>query len=140
MIYLLDTNVVSELIRPNPSPSVSRFVDASEDLLHISVVTLAEIRFGIASMDHGRRRLALDEWLTLDIPARFGSRILDIDRHVAAAWGELMALSERKGANLQAMDGLLAATAIAHDMTLVTRNLRAFARLDLKLLDPWAAG
>lgn len=139
MTYLLDTNVISELIRPNPSPNVSRFVDTSEDELHISVVTLAEIRFGIASMDHGRKRLALEEWLSQDIPARFGSRILDIDRDVATAWGELMALSERKGANVQAMDGLLAATAIAHNMTLVTRNLRDFARLDLKLLDPWTA-
>ena len=68
---------------------------------------------------------------------RFGSRILGIDSDTAAAWGELMALSERKGANLKAMDGLLAATAVAHNLTLVTRNIRDFDRLGLRLLDPW---
>jgi predicted nucleic acid-binding protein len=137
VIYLLDTNIVSELIKPNPSPSVSLFVDASEDRLHISVITLAEIGFGIASMNHGRKRLALEQWLVQDIPARFGRRILDVDRDAAAAWGELMALSSRTGANLHAMDGLLAATAVAHKMTLVTRNLRDFSKLGIELLDPW---
>lgn len=137
MTYLLDTNVVSELIKPNPSPSVSLFVDAAEDRLHISVITLAEIGFGIASLNHGRKRLALEQWLMQDIPARFGRRILDVDRAAAAAWGELMALSSRTGANLHAMDGLLAATAVAHKMTLVTRNLRDFSKLGVKLLDPW---
>lgn len=137
MIYLLDTNVVSELIRPNASPNVSQFVDAFEDRLHVSVVTFAEIRFGIARMEHGRRRLAFENWLDQDVPARFGSRILDIEVDIAAAWGELMALSERRGANLKAMDGLLAATAVARDLTLVTRNTRDFDRLGLRLLDPW---
>lgn len=138
MSYLLDTNVISELVRPNPSPQVSRFVDSFEDELHLSVVTLAEIGFGVASMDQGRKRQALEQWLARDIPARFGRRILDIDQRVAAAWGELMALSERRGTNLQAMDGLLAATARTHALTLVTRNRRDFAKLDLELLDPWS--
>lgn len=137
MIYLLDTNVVSELIRPNAAPNVSRFVDAFEDRLHVSVITLAEIRFGIARMEHGRRRLAFENWLDQDVSARFGSRILDIEVDIAAAWGELMAMSERRGANLKAMDGLLAATAVARDLTLVTRNIRDFDRLGLRLLDPW---
>ncbi|MGX1787711.1 PIN domain-containing protein [Bosea sp. NPDC055332] len=137
MIYLLDTNVVSELIRPNASPNVSQFVDAFEDRLHVSVITLAEIRFGIARMEHGRRRLAFENWLDQDVSARFGSRILNIDVDIAAAWGELMALSERRGTNLKAMDGLLAATAVARDLTLVTRNIRDFDRLGLRLLDPW---
>jgi len=137
LTYLLDTNVVSELIRPNASPNVSHFVDSFEERLHVSVITLAEIRFGIARMEHGRKRLAFENWLDQDVSIRFGDRILDINRDVAAAWGGLMALSERKGANLKAMDGLLAATAIAHDLTFVTRNIRDFDRLGLQLLDPW---
>jgi len=138
--YLLDTNVVSELAKPEPWPSVSRFVDEREDQLHISVITLAEIRYGVASLDHGRRRQAFETWLTDDIPNRFGDRILGIDALIAKSWGDLMALSQRRGANVQAMDGLLAATAHAYGLILVTRNMRDFNKLDLRLLDPWQEG
>ncbi|WNJ89313.1 type II toxin-antitoxin system VapC family toxin [Bosea sp. 685] len=137
MTYLLDTNVVSELVKPSPWPSVSRFVDEREDQLYISVVTLAEIRYGVASLDHGRKRQVFEAWLEHDLPDRFGDRILGIDPMIAKAWGDLMALSQRRGANVQTMDGLLAATAHARGLVLVTRNTRDFARLDLDLFDPW---
>ncbi|MFA6968582.1 type II toxin-antitoxin system VapC family toxin [Bosea sp. (in: a-proteobacteria)] len=139
MSYLLDTNVISELIKSGPKPEVSRFVDAREDQLYVSVISFAEVRYGVACLDHGRRRQILDHWLTHDLPARFGNRILDVDLVVARAWGDLMALSQRRGANVQAMDGLLAATALAHGLTLVTRNTRDFAKLDLPMLNPWQA-
>ncbi|KPF66447.1 recombinase [Bosea sp. AAP35] len=139
MSYLLDTNVISELIKSGPAPEVSRFVDAREDQLYVSVISFAEVRYGVACLDHGRRRQMLENWLTYDLPARFGDRVLDVDPAVARAWGDLMALSQRRGANIQAMDGLLAATALAHGLTLVTRNTRDFARLDLTLFDPWQA-
>jgi predicted nucleic acid-binding protein len=135
--YLLDTNVISELIKTGPAPEVSRFVDAMESQLYVSVISFAEVRFGVACLDHGRRRRMLEDWLSNDLPDRFGNRILDVDAAVAKAWGDLMALSARRGTNVQAMDGLLAATAFAHDLTLVTRNTRDFAKLDLPMLNPW---
>ncbi len=137
MTYLLDTNVVSELAKAEPWPSVSRFVDERESQLYISVITLAEIRYGVALLNPGRRRATFETWLTDDIPDRFGDRILGIDPSIAKSWGDLMALSQRRGANVQAMDGLLAATAHARGLVLVTRNTRDFAKLDLRLLDPW---
>lgn len=139
MSYLLDTNVISELIKSGPAPEVSRFVDTREDQLYISVISFAEVRYGIACLDHGRRRQILDDWLANDLPGRFGNRVLDVDPAVARAWGDLMALSQRRGANVQAMDGFLAATALAHGLTLVTRNTRDFAKLNLPMLNPWQA-
>ena len=137
MTYLLDTNVVSELAKAEPWPSVSRFVDERESQLYISVITLAEIRYGVALLDPGRRRATFETWLTDDIPNRFGDRILGIDPSIAKSWGDLMALSQRRGASVQALDGLLAATAHARGLIVVTRNTRDFAKLDLRLLDPW---
>jgi predicted nucleic acid-binding protein len=135
--YLLDTNVVSELFKTGPAPQVAEFVDAREERLHVSIVTFAEIRFGVACLDHGRKRQVLEDWLMHDLPDRFDRRVIGIDSAVAKAWGDLMALSQRRGANVQAMDGLIAATAAAYGLVLVTRNTRDFAKLDIDLLDPW---
>ncbi|RDJ23620.1 type II toxin-antitoxin system VapC family toxin [Bosea caraganae] len=140
MSFLLDTNIISELAKPCPSAGVLQFLETSdEDRLHLSVITLAELHRGIALLDDGQRQRSLAAWLSEALPERFAGRILDVTPPVAAAWGELMAKSRRAGTNLQAMDGLLAATASAHDMVLVTRNQRDFAKLGLKLLDPWTA-
>jgi toxin FitB len=110
---------------------------ADEDRVFMSVISLAEIRRGIRLMPDGRRREALERWLLLDLPERFGARLLDIDRRVATAWGDLMAESKLKGAGLEPMDAFLAATAFAHQLTLVTRNTRHFAGLPVSLLNPW---
>ncbi|TPK59972.1 type II toxin-antitoxin system VapC family toxin [Mesorhizobium sp. B2-3-3] len=140
MKLLLDTNVLSEATRPSPDVRVLEWLDGlDEDRTFISVVSIAEIRRGVALMDEGRKREALAEWLALDLPQRFEQRVLPVDEPVALAWGDLMGFAKRRGRGLSSMDGLIAATAIARQLTLATRNTRDFEGLGLELLDPWTA-
>jgi toxin FitB len=135
---LLDTNVLSEVQRPAPDPKVLGWLDAvDEDRAFISVASIAELRRGITLMDDGRRRDPLAAWLANDLPARFAERILPIDHAVAEHWGDLMAQSRRSGVALSVMDGFFAATALAKDLTLVTRNVKDFASFGVPLLNPW---
>jgi predicted nucleic acid-binding protein len=137
--FLIDTNVLSEARRPEPDSRVLEWLDRlDEDRAFISVISLAEIRRGVALMEKGRRRDALAEWLARDLLERFAGRILAVDEKTAFAWGDLMAEAKRRGIGLASMDGLLAAAALAHDLTLVTRNLSDFQDLGVKLFDPWA--
>lgn len=103
--------------------------------LFISVASIAELRRGIALLDEGVAALAA--WLANDLPARFAQRILPIDHAIAERWGDLMAQSRRSGVVLSVMDGFFAATALAKDLTLVTRNVRDFASFGVPLLNPW---
>lgn len=138
MNLLLDTNVLSEVQRPAPDLKVLGWLDAvDEDRVFISVASIAELRLGIALMDDGRRRNALAAWLANDLPERFAGRILAIDRAVAGHWGDLMAQSRRSGVALSVMDGFFAATALAKELTLVTRNTRDFASCGVALFNPW---
>lgn len=140
MRLLLDTNVLSEVTKPAPDPRVLEWLDQlDEDRSFISAISIAEIRRGVALMDPGRKREALAEWLAEDLPQRFEHRVLPVDEPVALAWGDLMGLAKRSGRGLSSMDGLIAATAIAHDLTLATRNRKDFEGFGLKLLDPWTA-
>jgi predicted nucleic acid-binding protein len=137
---LLDTNVLSEARRPEPDRNVLAWLDRLDgDRAFVSVVSLAEIRRGVALMENGRRRDALSEWLARDLPERFAGRILAIGQEAAFAWGDLMAAAKRRGIGLTSMDGLLAATASAHSLILATRNTRDFRDLGVKLFDPWGA-
>jgi predicted nucleic acid-binding protein len=137
---LLDTNVLSEVQRPAPSSKVLAWLDTiDEDRAFISVATIAELRRGVALLDDGRRRAALSAWLSHDLPVRFAKRILPIDRAVAEHWGDLMAQSRRSGIALSVMDGFFAATALAHNLTLVTRNAKDIAAFGVPLLNPWDA-
>ena len=138
MNLLLDTNVLSEVQRPGPSPRVLAWLDTiDEDRAFISVASIAELRRGLALLDDGRRRAALAGWLAHDLPARFSGRILPIDQVVAERWGDLMAQSRRSGVALSVMDGFFAATALAGNLTLVTRNVKDFAAFGIALLNPW---
>ncbi|BCG84381.1 ribonuclease VapC [Mesorhizobium sp. 113-3-9] len=140
MRLLLDTNVLSEVTRPAPDARVLDWLDGlDEDRSFISVVSIAEIRRGVALMDEGRKREALAEWLARDLPQRFEQRILPVDEPVALAWGDLMGLAKRRGRGLSSMDGLIAATAIAQEFTLATRNTRDFEGFGVDLFDPWTA-
>ena len=139
MSFLLDTNVISEWVRPRPDPGVVAWLDAvSADLVYLSVASLAEIHYGIERLVPGHRREALAAWLANDLPLRFEGRILDIDRRVAEAWGTVMVRGEQLGARPGAMDAFFAATAQVHGLTLVTRNAQHFAHLGVTLLDPWS--
>jgi predicted nucleic acid-binding protein len=137
MSYLLDTNVVSELTRPRPSKLVVRWLEAVPDeALHVSVLTVGEIRSGVERMAAGSRRERLRLWLEQDLPAWFEDRLLVLDAHIADRWGRLVASVRRP---LPAIDGLIAATALGHGLRLVTRNTRDFADIPgLELVDPWA--
>lgn len=135
--FLLDTNCISELIRSNPDARVLAWMhSAPEDLLYLSVLTLGEIRKGVAGLPQGKRRAQLEGWLELELQARFAGRILSIDTSVADRWGVLSAESKRKGRPLSAIDGLLAATAVQHNLTIVTRNVNDFASAHA-VLTPW---
>lgn len=138
MRLLLDTNVLSEVTKPRPHEGVLKWLHGlDEDRTFISIVSIAEIRRGIALMDSGRKRDALDEWLAHDLPQRFESRILPVEGPVALAWGDLMALAKRNGRGLTSMDGLIAATAVAHQLTLATRNTTDFEGFGIDIIDPW---
>jgi hypothetical protein len=140
MRLLLDTNVLSEVTKPRPDEDVLMWLHGlDEDRTFISIVSIAEIRRGVALMDAGRRRDALDEWLTYDLPQRFENRIIPVEGPVALAWGDLMALAKRSGRGLASMDGLIAATAVAHQLTLATRNTKDFEGFGIDIIDPWTA-
>ncbi|WP_448950778.1 PIN domain-containing protein [Labrys neptuniae] len=138
MNVLLDTNVLSEVTRPSPDARVMQWLDGlDEDRCFVSVASIVEIRRGIALMDAGRKRDALADWLARDLPQRFEHRVLSVNEAVALAWGDLMGLAKRHGRGLSSMDGLIGATAIAHDLTLATRNTKDFEGLGIKIFDPW---
>jgi predicted nucleic acid-binding protein len=136
--FLLDTNVVSEWVRPQPDRNViSWLAEVDEDRVFISVISFAEIRRGVEMLPAGRRRERLAAWLAEELPARFEERILDINPQVAETWGVLMARGQKVGLTLGAMDAFVAATAEVHGLTLATRNVKDFRRLTIPLLDPW---
>ena len=138
MSYLVDTNVLSELRRKVPAPAVvSWFEKRPAASLYLSVLTLGEIRTGIESLPEGDRRFALRDWLDADLPAFFTGRILEIDEVVADRWGRILAGTRQPVA---AVDSLLAATALTHDLVLVTRNVRDFVALPVRTINPWDVG
>lgn len=135
MSYLIDTNVLSELRKRTPDVHVvSWFDERPPSTLFISVLTLGEIRKGIERVPASTRKFALLDWLETDLPVFFTGRILTIDHTIAERWGSLMALAGRP---LPAIDSLLAATAISHNLVLVTRNTSDFEGLPLQIINPW---
>lgn len=137
--FLLDTNVISELVKPKPESKVTTWIDSiDEDLLYLSVLTLGEIRKGIASLSDASRRVTLEAWLNSDLTFRFAERILPIDRAVADRWGRLAADAASAKSPLPVIDGLLAATALDQNLTLVTRNTRDIAVTGVSVFNPWS--
>lgn len=136
--FLLDTNVIAELVKPKPEPRVANWIDATDErLFYLSVLTLGEIRKGIDSLPAGSKRVRLEAWLSSDLVARFANRILDIDQSVADRWGQLTASALKKKSALPMIDGLLAATAAHNNLTLVTRNTKDVAITGVSLFNPW---
>ena len=137
--FLIDTNVLSEYNRPGgPDPGVKRWLETTDrQTQFVSVLTLAEIQKGIELLDAGRRRTQLEEWLTQTLEAWFAGRILAVDRQVSARWALLVAQGSRAGRPLPTVDSLIAATALAYDLTIVTRNTRDFEGCGVAIFNPW---
>ncbi len=133
---MIDTNVLSELRRKSPDAGVlAWFTQRPPATLYLSVLTLGEIRKGIETVSDEVRRQALIDWLETDLPTFFTGRMLPVDEAVADRWGRLVAAAGRP---LPAIDSLLAATALEHDLVLVTRNVKDFAGLPVQIFNPWS--
>ncbi len=140
MSYLLDTNVISEATKPQPSPQAQSWLAAQpDDSLFLSAVTIGEIRLGLLLLETGKKKRALLRWLEEEIKSGFAERILPVDSAVMEHWAQLQAGSEEAGRRLPAMHSLIAATALAHGLTLVTRNTSDFQSTKVPLLNPWQA-
>ena len=136
--FLLDTNLISELVRPRPNSGVIDWIqNTDESILHISVLTLGEIRKGIAVLAAGRRRAALESWLEHELASRFSGRILPIDHGIADRWGRISAAARSRGIPLPVVDALLAATALHFNLTVVSRDATYAAVGGLDLFNPW---
>jgi len=134
--YLIDTNVLSELRRKLPHPGLSAwFAQRPASSLYLSVLTLGELRKGIDGLNDEDRKLALSDWLHTDLSVFFLGRVLSIDEQVADRWGQLVAAAGRP---LPAIDSLLAATALVHGLTVVTRNAKDFEGLGMAVINPWS--
>ena len=136
--FLLDTNIISELIKPKPDAKLTEWVaSADEDLLYLSVLIMGEIRKGIVAIEQGRRRIALQSWLETDLKPRFSGRVLPIDEATADRWGAITGGAAAQGITVPVIDGLLAATALQHNLTLVTRNTKNFTGTSVPAFNPW---
>jgi toxin FitB len=137
--FLLDTNVLSEFNRRGkPDLRVKQWLEAADnDSLYVSVLTLGEIRFGIELLAPSKRRTLLQEWLETDLPEWFEGRILPVDRSIGDRWGLLRAQAQTKGRPVSIVDGLLAATAIEHGLTMVSRNVSDFSAVGIAVTNPW---
>jgi predicted nucleic acid-binding protein len=135
---LLDTCVISELVKPNPEKKVTDWIaDCPEETIYLSVVTIGEIQKGISKLPACDKKKRLQRWLNIDLMARFENHIVPIDRKIARVWGRILAQTERNGRPIPAVDGLIAATGLARDMTVVTRNEADMDVEGLSVFNPW---
>lgn len=137
--WLLDSNVLSELRRPRPEKKVVAFVEAQAlDLLHVSTVTLAEIRFGIELLADATRRAELNDWLRHKVRPMFEQRILDVSEDVVFKWRTLVEAGRRSGHTYSQPDLFIAATALHHGLTVVTRDTREYEHARIPVHNPWS--
>jgi len=136
--FMLDTNIPSELTRPHPESKVSRWLDyADDDQLYFSVVSLGEILKGVTVLPASKRRSELQEWLDETLRPWFQGRILPVNEPIAERWGVLAGQCHLRGRPLKVADGFIAATALEHDLTIVTRNVKDFDDLGVTIFNPW---
>ncbi len=137
MRVLLDTCAVSELRRAKPHSGVVRIIESLDSAdLYLSVVTIGEISKGIALLSDARHRRDLQLWLQ-NLERTYAEQVLDVDRDTAHLWGELTAAAQKKGRVIPASDGLIAATARRHGLTVLTRNTADFEPAGVLVLNPW---
>ena len=138
MKFLLDTCLISELVKKEPNAAVLKWLDErDEQSLFLSVLTPGELQKGISRLATGTRKDDLQAWIEHDLIERFAGRILDLDLETALIWGELQGEAELKGEKLPVMDSLIAATAIAHGLVVVTRNVKDIERCRARVFNPW---
>jgi predicted nucleic acid-binding protein len=139
MTYLLDTCLISELVAKQPNQKVLDWVDAQiPETLYLSVITIGEIAKGICKLTPSKRKESLSTWLNETLPNRFEHRILTLDVSTMVLWGNLVGQLEQNGRPLPAMDSLIAAIALQHSLSLVTRNEKDFAGTGLIIVNPWS--
>ena len=137
MSYLLDTCVVSEPTKPRPAARVVAWLqEADPESLYISVLTFGELEKGIERLAESQRKRGYRLWLER-VRGQAAHRVLTVDDPIASEWGRMLARAEKKGSPLPVIDALLAATAIVHGLTIVTRNDSDIARTGASILDPW---
>jgi toxin FitB len=137
--FLLDTSVISELVKPVPDGHVIEWLKRTDEAsLYLSVLTIGEIEKGIAKLPASSRREKLETWVRRDLAERFRERLLAIDAMVAAICGRLAGEAEARGEPLPVIDGLIAATGLAHDLTVATRDIDDFERCGARCFNPWS--
>lgn len=140
MSWLLDTCVVSELVRPRPKASVVAWIQrCDEDELFLSVITIGELEKGIAKLPDSAKRISLENWVRRELADRFRDRLLAIDFRVVALWGAMVGASEARGQPLPVIDSLIAATSLHYGFTVVTRDTNDLERCGARCLNPWLA-
>ena len=139
--FLIDTNVLSEYNRPGgPDAGVKRWLETTDrQSQHVSIITLAEIQKGIELLAEGKRRAQLQQWLAEDLETWFAGRVLPVGRRVGMRWASLVAHGTRAGRPLPTVDSLIGATALAHDLVVVTRNTKDFEGIGAATINPWEA-
>lgn len=140
MSYLIDTCCISELVKQKPEPNViTWFGQQDERSLYLSVITFGELKKGVVKLPDSKKKKDLNLWIKKDLNERFKGRVLDITMEVSDKWGEILAKAEKKGQALPAIDSLIAATALVHGFSVVTRNTRDMRNSGVELINPWIA-
>jgi toxin FitB len=137
--YLLDTCLISELVRPVPDDRVVRWIESRNEFdLYLSVLTLGEIQKGISRLSSGKKKLQMTTWMKDELEVRFAERLIPVTGDIALMWGQMLGTSEKNGQPLSAVDALITATAAVHSLVLVTRNIRDFQGCSIDIVDPWS--
>jgi predicted nucleic acid-binding protein len=140
VLYLLDTNVLSESSKPSPDRAVTRWAEEQpREILAVSAISLGEVRYGVDLLEHGAQRAKLERWLKVSVLEYFRGRVLSVTKQVALKWAQLGATDQKRGRHLSMSDGLLLATAAVHGLTIVTRNERDFEGRGIPVHNPWRA-
>lgn len=138
MRWLLDTCVISELVKPDPHPGVAAWVTVCpEEQLFLCALSIGELQKGVAKLSSTAKKRELQRWVDVDLQMRFSGRIIAVDTEVAQKWGRIQAEAERTGQPMPVMDGLIAACALTHNLTVVTRNTKDMAASGVDLYNPW---
>ena len=138
MKYLLDTCLISELVKEKPNAGVVDWIEQQDEAkLFLSVLTIGELQKGIAKLPSGKKKSQLLDWLDDDLQTRFNGRILDIDYAIAALWGTIQGEARQRGRSMPVIDSLLAATALANQLAIVTCNGVDMIESGVELVNPW---